>query len=222
MRGLAGRLSRTSRERRLRALAGALRAGPQTTILDVGADDVPLAGPGSWPGSNPLERTWPWPERVTALGLGDGSAFRTAFPRCTWVQGDALHLPFPDRAFDIAVANAVIEHVGDRAAQARLVGELCRVADIAVVMTPSRLFPIEVHTLLPFVHWLPQSVYPRLLRAASPARGDGLLLLSPRALRRLAPAAFAVRRSGGAMIATLVLERRDDRQRRLAARSSLP
>lgn len=207
MPGLLQQLSARSRERRLAALVERIPHGPDVRILDVGADDVPLEGPGSWPGSNPLQRVWPWPERVTALGLGPGDAFRGAFPACTWVQGDGTRMPFGDRSFDVAVCNAVIEHVGDRAAQAALVRELCRVADTVVVMTPSRLFPLEVHTLLPFVHWLPERVYPRILGAVSPQRGAGVLLLSPRRLRRLAPAGFVVRRSGGAMIATLILER---------------
>ena len=207
MRGVIQKLSAHSRERRLTKLIDLLPHRPDLQILDVGADDSPLEGPGSWPGSNPLERIWPRPEQITAIGLGPGDAFRSAFPDCTWVQGDGTNMPFEDRSFDVAVSNAVIEHVGDHKAQAALVLELCRVADTVVVMTPSRLFPLEVHTLLPIVHWLPERIYPRILSAISPERGSGVLLLTPRRLRRLAPADFVVRRSRGVMITTMILER---------------
>jgi hypothetical protein len=43
------------------------------------------------------------------------------------------------------------------------VHELCRVARRVFVTTPNRHFPLEVHTLLPFVHWLPKGPRERLL-----------------------------------------------------------
>ena len=52
--------------------------------------------------------------------------------------------------------------------------------------TPNRLFPLDPHTLLPFVHWLPPGrARERLLRA----RGfdDVLDPLGPRALAALFP-----------------------------------
>jgi hypothetical protein len=33
-----------------------------------------------------------------------------------------------------------------------------------VFTTPNRGFPVELHTFLPFVHWLPISVFHRVLR----------------------------------------------------------
>ncbi len=62
-------------------------------------------------------------------------------------------MPFVDEAFDIAVSNAVLEHVGSRAAQVGFVRELRRVARKAFITVPNRYFPVEHHTGLPFVHF---------------------------------------------------------------------
>jgi SAM-dependent methyltransferase len=45
-------------------------------------------------------------------------------PRVTWVQGDAVALPLPDGAFDVAVCQQGLQYVGDPAAA---LGELRRV-----------------------------------------------------------------------------------------------
>jgi hypothetical protein len=60
-------------------------------------------------------------------------------------------------------SSAVLEHVGSSDNQLRFIRECCRVARRAVFLTtPNRWFPVEVHTVLPLVHWLP----PRLFRAS--------------------------------------------------------
>jgi len=70
-------------------------------------------------------------------------------------------LPFADDEFDLAFSNATIEHAGTRAAQAEFVRELVRVARRSFVVTPNRWFPVELHTRLPFVHWLPPRSFAR-------------------------------------------------------------
>ena len=39
---------------------------------------------------NFFEERYPWPERITAVGLHDGAAFRRRYPEVAYVQGDAL------------------------------------------------------------------------------------------------------------------------------------
>lgn len=68
---------------------------------------------------------------------------------------DARDMPFPDDYVDFALANAIIEHVGDRDDQARFVAEHCRVARCWAITTPNKWFPIESHTAVAFLHWLP-------------------------------------------------------------------
>ena len=62
-------------------------------------------------------------------------------------------MPFADKAFDIAVSNAVLEHVGAEQHQAAFVRELSRVARRVFISVPNRYFPVEHHTAIPLLHF---------------------------------------------------------------------
>ena len=49
-------------------------------------------------------------------------------------------------------SNAVIEHVGDAIDQQKFVSEHVRVGKHWIITTPNRLFPIESHTQVLFIH----------------------------------------------------------------------
>ena len=79
-------------------------------------------------------------------------------------QGDACALPFADSSIDVVFSSAVIEHVGAYEKQKQMLAECLRVAKKGVfITTPNRFFPIEMHTLLPLIHWLPKSWHRFLL-----------------------------------------------------------
>jgi SAM-dependent methyltransferase len=177
LRRAASGFSRRSRERKLRLFLELFAPGPDTTVVDVGVTDSGVAG--AYGTDNFLEAGYPWPERITAVGVTELDRFGAAFPQVRRVVADGRSLPFADREFDIAFSNAVVEHVGGRADQVAFVHELCRVATRVFVTTPNRWFPVEVHTLLPLVHWLP--------RGLQPASLDDIDLLGPRAFRELFP-----------------------------------
>ena len=164
LRRVASQVSLRSRERKLRLFLDLLAPGPETTVVDVGVTDAPF-GAGS--SDNFFEAMYPWPDRITAVGNTELDRFTAAFPRIQAVRADGRELPFGDGAFDLGFSNAVIEHVaGGRHGQRRFLGELCRVARRVFVTTPNRLFPVDPHSLLPVVHWLPDGeVRRRLLRA---------------------------------------------------------
>jgi hypothetical protein len=65
--------------------------------------------------------------------------------------------------------------------------------------TPNRFFPLEVHTLVPFAHWLPEGARNRVIRA----RGfhDVLDPLGPAELASLFPYSVRVLNSGMTLIA---------------------
>jgi len=155
---LADSISLRSRERKLRLFLEELRPTADTTVLDVGADELGFGEGDGCATMNFFEELYPWPERITALGLHDGADFRARYPRIPYVQGDACALPFEDGAFDIVFSNAVIEHLGGRERQRLFVSEAIRVGRRVFITTPNRRFPIEVHTRLPLVHWLPDAV----------------------------------------------------------------
>jgi SAM-dependent methyltransferase len=198
LRRAAARVSLWSRERKLRLFLELYRPGPETSVLDVGVTDAPF-GAGS--SDNYFEANYPWPERITAVGHTGLERFAAAFPKVRVVHADGRDLPFADDEFDLCFSNAVVEHVaGGRSEQRRFVEELCRVAGHVFVATPNRWFPVDPHSLLPFVHWLPAGpARDRLLRR----RGfnDVLDPLGPKELAALFPYPVRIVNRGLSLIA---------------------
>jgi hypothetical protein len=153
-------------------------------ILDVGVTDT------AWRSGNFLEANYPWPQRITAVALKPKPAFEHKFPEVEFVVADGRALPFEGRVFDVGFSNAVVEHVGSRDQQAAFVGELLRTCRRVFIATPNARFPIDPHTLLPFIHWLsPRLRYPllRLFRQGRWAHEEMLNPLSAGALLSLFP-----------------------------------
>jgi SAM-dependent methyltransferase len=184
---LADAISLRSRQRKLQLFLDELRPSAETTVLDVGADEIGFGEGGGCGTMNFFEEHYPWPERITALGLHDGTAFRARYPNTAYVQGDACSLPFADGQFDVVFSNAVVEHVGSRDRQRQLVSEAIRVGRRVFLTTPNRRFPIEVHTRLPLVHWLPEALSHPLYRATGHAAATDLHLLTRRSFASLFP-----------------------------------
>jgi SAM-dependent methyltransferase len=158
----------------------------EMSVVDVGVTpDVELAD------SNAFEQFYPYPERLTVTSIEDASMLEQRFPGVTFVRTTASGLPFASRQFDVAFSSAVLEHVGDTESQRRFVRELARVAPVFYLITPNRWFPLEQHTFLPFIHWLPRPAHQWLLRRlglAFWARTENLNLVSARQLRDYVPA----------------------------------
>ena len=194
LRRVASRVSMRSRRRKLDLLLELLQPGPETTVVDVGVTDASF-GAGS--SDNFFEALYPWPGQITGVGHTGLDRFATAFPQVRTVQADGRQLPFADHEFDLGFSNAVVEHVaGGRDGQRRFVHELCRVADRVFVTTPNRWFPLEVHTLLPFVHWLPVGPRRRLIPF-----DDVLDPLGPKEFAALFPYSVRVINTGMTLIA---------------------
>lgn len=142
------RLMIKARDRIYDAFVAKTEPKPTDTILDVGVSDV-LSG-----GANVLERKYPYLNRITACGLGVADEFQAEFPDVGYVQIEPNSpLPFADKHFDIATANAVLEHVGSRQAQETFLSEMSRVARKVFVTVPNRYFPVEHHTGIPLLHF---------------------------------------------------------------------
>ncbi len=189
--GLADQISLRSRRRKFGLFMETIAPTAATTVLDVGVDDFAFGelsvNEGRCGTLNFFEDMYPWPERVTAVGLHEGTRFRAGYPAARYVQGNALELPFEDGSFDVVFSNAVIEHVGGEEEQLRFVAEALRVGRRAFITTPNRWFPVEVHTRLPLVHWLPDAVSHRAYDLARKPWAKGNRLLGPRTFRALFP-----------------------------------
>ena len=168
-----------------------MRPGPDTKVLDVG-----VTSDERHRESNYFERMYPYSQNITCVGTENGSHLADRYPGLTYTQvrqGDPL--PFSDAAFDIVFSNAVVEHVGSEQAQASFIGELCRVARSFFVTTPDRRFPVEAHTGLPFLHYLPAAQFRSLLRRTRYrhwAEESNLNILTAGRLERLFPPTAAV------------------------------
>ncbi len=198
---LVDAVSLRSRKRKLQLFLDELRPTGETTVLDVGADELGFGEGEGCSTLNFLEELYPWPERITALGLHDGRSFRERYPAVAYVQGDALALPFDDDAFDVFFSNAVIEHVGDRKAQRRFVTEALRVGRQVFITTPNRRFPVELHTRLPLVHWLPERAAHSVYDALGKGFAKEVELLSRRDLESLFPVRVRIVNLGLTLVA---------------------
>lgn len=125
------------------------------SILDVGAtSDTELEA------SNYLEAWYPNKAKVTACGIDDASFLEQRYPGMRFVQADGRNLPFQDGEFDVVHSSAVLEHVGSREQQAKFISELVRVSRRVVFLTtPNRWYPIEFHSVLPLIHWMPPKAF---------------------------------------------------------------
>lgn len=198
---LADAISLRSRKRKLRLLLDELGPTAATSVLDIGADELGFGDGEGCATLNFFEESYPWPERITALGLHEGEGFRARYPDIPYVQGDACALPFADGAFDIVFSNAVIEHVGGRARQRELVSEALRVGRRVFMTTPNRRFPVEVHTRLPLVHWLPDAVSHRVYRSAGKEFATDVHLLTRRTFSALFPGRVRIISLGMTLVA---------------------
>lgn len=78
-------------------------------------------------------------------------------------MGDARHMDFASRSFDLVFSNSVIEHVGGFADQKRMADEVRRVGERFMIQTPNRYFPMEPHFVFPMFQFLPMSIKVYLL-----------------------------------------------------------
>lgn len=166
------------------------RVTARSTVIDIGVTpDRSLAD------SNAFERFYPWTNRVTATSFEDASSLEVEFPGLAFVKTEGERLPFPDNHFDAAYSSAVLEHVGTATQQRLFLAEVARVSKFFFIAVPNRWFPLELHTFIPIIHWLPKPIHRKILHAAGMpfwAEEKNLNLVGEGELRSLFPSELTV------------------------------
>lgn len=179
------RLSRAPRRAMFDFFMRELKPRPDETVLDLGATSLPD------PQENMFELYYPRPDRVTAAGTEDCAFLEARHTGLKFVRLEpGKPLPFEDDAFDVGFSSAVIEHAGSREKQALFLRELIRVTRRCFLTTPNRWYPVELHTRLPLLHWLPAPVFRAVLAALGfefYAKEENLNLLTAAELLSLLP-----------------------------------
>jgi SAM-dependent methyltransferase len=172
--------SRRARSKRAELFRAAFRISENTTLLDLGSED------GSHI-SSVVQGTAILPRNVFIADI-DAHAVAEGHRRFGFtpvVAGEDDSLPFPDGFFDIVHCSSVIEHVTIPKQQVwshmsglefrrrslerqRLFAlEIIRLGRQYYVQTPNRWFPLESHTWLPFLGWLPRIALIPVLRSTN-------------------------------------------------------
>jgi len=141
---LANRLGREFRKRRINRFVRDFDITANTRVLDLGGTTH------IWSQANILPQ-------LTIVNLTP--PLNEPLGNCVhWVVADAVHLPFPDKAFDVVFCNSLIEHLMNRNNQRCLAQEIGRVAHRYFVQTPNMRFPVDMHMMVPLFHWLPKTI----------------------------------------------------------------
>lgn len=134
-------------------------------ILDLGATpDVKLAD------SNIFDKMYPYKNKITVCSIEDCTNIVNELGLKNFCFNEAKKpLPFKDKQFKACFCSAVLEHVGTHDDQEFFINECLRVADKIFITTPYRYFPVEMHTFIPFLHWLPWKTFQIIVKKT---RGD--------------------------------------------------
>jgi hypothetical protein len=182
---LAMKIAGDQRRRMYEKFLSLSAIAPQDSVLDLG-----VTSDRTYSHSNYFELWYPHKDRITACGLDDASFLEETYPGLKFVRADGRALPFANLQFDYVHSSAVLEHVGDRSQQLRFIAEAWRVARKGLFLTtPNRWFPVEFHTTMPLVHWLPPAAFQKICRMRGLdffATIDHLNLLSAGQLKELA------------------------------------
>jgi SAM-dependent methyltransferase len=155
---LSQRLAIHARKNMLEHFVAVMRPVSSTTVIDFGVSEEVNDE------ANILEQYYAFPEQITCAGIGNGDAVRKAFPKVHY-RSIRPHepLPFAEHEFDIAFSNAVFEHLGSDENRQRTLRDLLRVAKRVYLTVPNGWFPVEHHTGIPLLHYVP-ALFRRVLR----------------------------------------------------------
>ena len=159
---------------------------PHYKVLDIG-----VTSDNTYQESNYFEKMYPYTSQIICIGTENGRHLEKLYPGLKFQKvKTGQPYRFKDKEFDIAFSNAVLEHVGNTEEQTSFVREIARVSKTFFITTPNRWFPVEFHTVIPFLHFLPKNTYRKILSMLGESywsKEENLNILSKRELRNLFP-----------------------------------
>jgi len=183
---LASKISMRFREEMFAKFMSHMRPNEKHVVLDIGVTIDNFSQE-----SNYFERVYPYKDRIVCVGPEDAGHLEMKYPGVKFIQIKPHEpLPFKNNEFDIAFSNAVIEHVGNGENQRAFILEMLRVSRSFFLTTPNRWFPVDFHTALPLIHFLPKDTYRKLLASFHESywsKEENLNLLSRKELNALFP-----------------------------------
>ena len=83
---------------------------------------------------------------------------------------------------DLVISNATIEHVGNKENQKKMIDNMIKFSrKFFIIITPNKFHPLDFHTKIPFIHWLPKIIHKKILKMLNLsfyAKEENLNLLS--------------------------------------------
>lgn len=195
-----------AREKRAHLFREMFEIRPITRILDIGSEDGSAI-------AEVLRGTHAQPKNVY---IADIDAARVEEGRARFgfmpvVIPESGRLPFEDGFFDVVYCSSVIEHATvpkeevwsvrsstefrrrARSNQRQLADEIRRIGKAYYVQTPDKWFPIESHTWLPFIGYVPRTLQMRVITVSNrywvKRTSPDWYLLTVREMRALFPEA---------------------------------
>jgi Methyltransferase domain len=102
---------------------------------------------------------------LTCLSDQNLDNIKLMYPEIKCIQSDGRKTNLDDNSFEVVHTNATIEHVGTSEDQINFLKECIRVSKKYVFLqTPNKFFPIEFHTKIPLLHFLPDFMFSGILK----------------------------------------------------------
>ena len=81
------------------------------------------------------------------------------------ITNDFTNIEIDKMSSDLVISSATIEHVGNEKNQIKMIENIIKLSKkYFVITTPNKLYPIDFHTKIPLIHWLPKKVHRFLLK----------------------------------------------------------
>jgi ubiquinone/menaquinone biosynthesis C-methylase UbiE len=89
---------------------------------------------------------------------------RKGVNKAFFIQGDARLLPFKDETFCMVTMISLIEHVKGQIIAIEEANRVLKANGLMIIQIPNRYFLIELHSGIPFLYYLPQSLRRMVLK----------------------------------------------------------